>query len=290
MVAGKVLMDRNAPAYLLDTAESGYSESRDLIERWHGKGRQLYCITPRFAASSTEAQLEAAGRLWADNPGTFLQTHLCESTAEIEWVKSLFPDRRSYLDVYRGAGLAGRRAIFGHAIYMTEQDFRCCYDTGSALGHCPTSNLFLGSGLFRAFDAKRTDRPVRLGIGTDIGAGTSLCHLQTLGEAYKTAALNDTKLSSIHAFYLATRGGAEALYLDDRIGSLAPGYEADMVVLDPAATPLLDFRMQHANGVTETLFLLMTLGDDRVIRATYVAGHPVYDRDRVEPFSYPALS
>jgi guanine deaminase len=290
MIAGKVLMDRNAPEALLDTAESGYRESKALIERWHGRGRQLYSITPRFAPTSTEEQLAAAGRLWREHPGTYVQTHLCENVGEIEWVRELFPERSSYLDVYHHAGLTGPRAVFGHAVHMSEEDFDCCHRTGSALAHCPTSNLFLGSGLFRMFDAKRIERPVRVGLGTDIGAGTSFSQLASLNEAYKVAKLGGRALTAEQGFFLATRGGAEALRLDDRIGQIEPGFEADLVILDLKATPLLEFRLGHARDLAETLFVLMTLGDDRVIRASWVAGEPVYDRDRKEAFLYPAPS
>jgi len=272
MIAGKVLMDRYAPASLLDPPGGGIAESRGLIERWHGRGRQLYAVTPRFAPTSSPGQLEAAGRLWREHPGTYLQTHLSESVAEIAWVRELFPEAENYLDVYHRAGLTGPRAIFGHGVHLSEGEFCQCHRTGSALAHCPTSNLFLGSGLFRAFAAKRADRPVRLGLGSDLGAGTSFSPLRTMSEAYKVAQLNDTRLSALHAFYLATLGGAEALYLDDRIGRIAPGYEADLVVLDLKATPLLDFRMGFCRDLAERLFVLMTLGDERVIRATYVAG------------------
>lgn len=288
MIAGKVLMDRNAPEALRDTAESGYAESKALIDKWHNKGRQLYAVTPRFAGSCSEAQLNAAGRLWREHPGTYLQTHLCETKEEIAWVQTLFPDSESYLDVYHRAKLTGPRAIFGHAIHMTEEDFAQCHHTGSAVAHCPTSNMFLGSGLFRLFDAKKKSRPVRVGLGTDIGAGTSFSQLQTLNEAYKVAALNDTRLSAAQAFYLATRGGAEALYLDDIIGSIATGYEADLVVLDLKATPLLEFRNGFCRDILDRLFVLMTLGDDRAVRCTFVAGERTYDRDRAgEAFIYP---
>jgi guanine deaminase len=287
MIAGKVLMDRNAPEALRDTAESGYADSKALIDKWHDNGRQLYAVTPRFAGSCSEAQLEAAGRLWRENPGTYLQTHLCETTDEIAWIASLFPERASYLDVYHHAKLTGPRAIFGHAVHMTEDDFAQCHHTGSAITHCPTSNMFLGSGLFRAFDAKNATRPVRVGIGSDIGAGTSFSQLATLNEAYKVAALNQTGLSAAHAFYLATRGGAEALYLDNRIGAIEAGYEADLVVLDLKATPLLAFRGDFCRGILERLFVLMTLGDDRAVRCTFVAGEQVYDRDRAgDPFRH----
>ena len=288
MIAGKVLMDRNAPEALLDTAERGYAESKALIQRWHGRGRQHYCITPRFAPSCSEAQLAAAGRLWKEHPGTYVQSHLCETTDEIDWVLRLFPERKSYLDVYDHAGLTGPRSIFGHGVHMREADFAHCHATGSALAHCPTSNLFLGSGLFRLFEARGAGRPVRTALGTDLGAGTSFSQLQTLGEAYKVAKLGGERLTAAHGLWLATRGGAEALYLDDRIGSVEPGKEADLVVLDTAATPLLAYRGRFAADLMERLFVLMTLGDDRAVRATWVAGAPVYDRDRAETFRYPA--
>lgn len=289
MIAGKVLMDRNAPAALLDTAERGYAESKALIETWHGTGRQHYCVTPRFAPTSTEAQLEAAGVLLTEHEGLFLQTHICENPSEVDWVLELFPERSSYLDVYAHAGLVGARSMFGHAIHFHEHDFCTCHQTGAALAHCPTSNLFLGSGLFRLYDALDPKRPVRVGLGTDVGAGTSLSQLQTLNEAYKVAALTGKKLDALRAFYLATLGSARALYLDDRIGRLAPGMDADICVLDPGATPLLAYRTGHCESFAELLFVLMTLGDDRAVRATWVAGEAVYDRDRPEPFRYPTV-
>lgn len=279
MIAGKVLMDRNAPAALLDTAQQGYDESAALIGRWHGQGRQLYCVTPRFAPTSSEAQLEAAGALLRDHPGVYLQTHLCENPAEVAWVRELFPARQSYLDVYDHAGLVGPRAVFGHAIHLHEGDFCTCHARGAALAFCPTSNLFLGSGLFRLAEAKDPRRPVRVGLGTDVGAGTSLSQLQSLNEAYKVTALAGGRLDAVRAFYLATLGGAEALYLDDRLGRVAPGYEADLIVLDPKATPLLAFRTGYCRDLTELLFTLMTMGDDRAIRATWVAGACLWDRD-----------
>ena len=288
MIAGKVLMDRNAPAPLLDTAQCGFEESAALIARWHGKGRQLYCVTPRFAPTSTEAQLDAAGALLHEANGLFLQTHLCENPGEVEWVRELFPARASYLDVYAAAGLVGPRSMFGHAVHVHEGDFCTCHQAGAGLAHCPTSNLFLGSGLFRLFEAVDPRRPVRVGLGTDVGGGTSLSQLQSLNEAYKVAALTGHKLNAAQGLYLATLGGARALHLDDRLGRLAPGYEADIVVLDPKATPLLGFRTDYCNSIEELVFVLMTLGDDRAVRATYVAGAPVYDRDRPgERFRYP---
>lgn len=287
MIAGKVMMDRNAPKALLDTAQKSYDECRDLIQKWHGKSRLHYCVTPRFAPTSTQAQLEIAGALLQEHKNLFLQTHLCENIGEMKWVSQLFPKNKNYLDVYAKAGLVGNRSIFGHGIHMTEEDFRYCHYSGAAISHCPTSNLFLGSGLFRLFDALDIKRPVRVGLGSDVGAGTSLCHLQTLNEAYKVTKLNNTTLSAIQAFYLATTAGAKSLYLDDKIGRIAPGYEADLCVLDLKATPFLEFRQKYCTDILEKLFVLMTLGDDRAVKATYVAGFPVYQRDSQEPFQYP---
>jgi guanine deaminase len=288
MIAGKVLMDRNAPAGLLDTAQRGYDESKALIARWHGRGRQHYCVTPRFAPSCTQAQLDAAGALMREHDDLFLQTHLCENTDEIAWVRELFPDRASYLDVYVQSGLVGPRTVLGHAIHLSEEDFCTCHASGAAIAHCPTSNGFLGSGLFRLFDALDPRRPVRVGLGTDVGAGTTLSLLKTLGESYKVAALRGTRLDAVRAFWLATLGGAEALRLDDRIGRIAPGHDADLCVLDLAATLLLGFRTGTCSSIEELLFVLMTLGDHRTVRATWVAGEPVYDNRRAgDPLVYP---
>jgi guanine deaminase len=278
MIAGKVLMDRNAPAALCDTAQSGYDESKALIAKWHGRGRSLYAITPRFAASSTSEQLAAAGALRREHPDCFVQSHISENLAEVAWVKELFPERNGYLDVYDRYGLLGRRAIYGHGIHLTEAELARMHETGTAIAHCPTSNFFLGSGAFDLGKATRTERPVRVGLATDVGGGTTLSILQTLNEAYKAAQMNGYALSAGHAFYLATRGSARALDLEDRIGSLATGMEADLVVLDLKSTPLIDFRMMHASGLDEALFVQMTLGDDRAVRATYVAGKRVYAR------------
>ncbi|GAA07245.1 guanine deaminase [Acetobacter tropicalis NBRC 101654] len=283
MIAGKVLMDRNAPDTLRDTARTGYEQSRSLIERWHGKGRQLYAVTPRFAITSTPEQLELAGDLYRSQDDLFMQTHLSENREEIATVARLFPNSASYLDVYDKAGLVGPRAIFGHGIHLHEHDFQHCHDTGCALAHCPTSNFFLGSGLFRLFDAKATNRPVHVGLGTDVGAGTSLSLLATMGEAYKVSLMaSPQRLHAIQAFWLATRGGAEALHLEDRIGTIAPGMEADLCVLDPQATPLLALRTRESKTVADMLFVLMTLGDDRCVDATWVNGQCVHQRPSSE--------
>lgn len=278
MIAGKVLMDRHAPPALRDTAQRGYDESKALIARWHGRGRQLYAITPRFAASSTPGQMDMAGQLWAEHPGTWLQSHVAENRAEVEWIRELYPARRDYLDVYDHHRQLGPRAVYGHGIWLGERELQRCHDTGTALAHCPTSNEFLGSGQFNLRRALDPSRPVRVGLGTDLGAGTSFSPLQTLNQAYKTAAQLGQRLDAPLAFYLATRGGAQALYLDDRIGSLAPGMEADLVVMDLASTPAIEFRLRGCQSLEEMLFVQMTMGDDRAIRETWVAGVRVHQR------------
>jgi len=280
MIAGKVLMDRNAPAALLDPPGGGCDVSRALIRKWHGRGRQLYAVTPRFAPTSSREQLEAAGALWKEHPGTYLQSHVSENRAEIDWMGDLFPERSGYLDVYDHYGQLGARAIYGHAVWFEERDFRRCHETGTALAHCPSSNLFLGSGLFRIHEARRRDRSVRVGLGTDVGAGTSVSQLATMSDAHRVAQLVGAPMSSIQALFLATAGGAQALYLDEQIGSLSPGHEADIVVLDLRSTPLIDYRMNYCRDLEEALLVQITLGDDRAVRATYVAGTLVHDRDK----------
>lgn len=284
LAAGKVMMDRNAPAYLCDTPQQGYDESKSLIAKWHDRGRLMYAITPRFAATSSREQLEMAGVLCREHPDCFMQTHVSENRREVAWIRELFPERNGYLDVYDHYALCRPRAVFGHGVYLTDDEMHVMHRTGSAIAHCPTSNFFLGSGFFDIARAVKSDRPVRLGMGTDIGAGTSFSMLATLNEAYKAAQLNGYALSARHAYYLATRGTAHAMYLDDRIGSIAPGMEADIVVLDMKSTPLIDYRMQFAKDFEEALFIQMMLGDDRAVQATYVAGRLVYSRDRAKPF------
>ena len=278
-IAGKVLMDRNAPEELTDTPQTGYDQTKTLIDRWHGKGRQLYCVTPRFAPTSSPEQMELAGAVWQENPGTYLQSHVSENVNEIDWVKALYPERNGYVDVYHHYGQLGERSILGHGVHLSEAEFQLLHDTGTAISHCPTSNLFLGSGLFSIQKAVEEKRPVRVGLATDLGAGTNFSQLVTMNEAYKVAQLNGYPLSAHHAFYLATRGAARALYLDDRVGSIEVGKEADLTVLDLNATPILGYRLKYANDIDEVLFVIMTLGDDRTSCATYVAGNRVYSRD-----------
>jgi guanine deaminase len=277
MIAGKVMMDRNAPDYLTDTAESGYADSKELIERWHGKGRLHYAVTPRFAPTSSPEQLSLAGELFQQYPDLYMHTHLSENRQEIEWVKGLFPERKGYLDVYDHYRLIGPRAVFAHGVHLCDEECQRLAETGSAVAFCPTSNLFLGSGLFDL--PKLEAHGVRVGLGTDVGAGTSFSQLQSLNEAYKVMQLQGKKLDPFKSLYLATLGGARALYLDDKIGNFAAGKDADFVVLDYQATPLLSYRLAQASTLAETLFALIMLGDDRAIKATYAAGNPVHLRD-----------
>jgi guanine deaminase len=278
MIGGKVLMDRNAPDGLLDTAQAGYEDSRALIDRWHGRGRGLYAITPRFAPTSSPGQLELAGALLAESGGAFLHTHVSETLSEVALVRSLFPDRAGYLDVYDHYGLLGPRSVLAHGVHLTVGERDRIHESGAAIAHCPTSNLFLGSGLFRVHEARNARRPVPVALGTDVGAGTSFSMLATMNEAHKVAKLAGYPLSALQSFYLATRGGAEALGLAGTIGSLEPGHEADFVVLDPAATPLLAYRSSRAESTQDLMFALSVLGDDRAVAATYVAGRPAYVR------------
>jgi len=278
IAAGKVMMDRNAPSALLDTPQQGFDETQALIARWHGRGRLLYAITPRFAPTSSREQLEAAGALCEEHPGCYLQTHVSENKAEIAWVEELFPERKGYLDVYDHYGLCRPRAVFGHGTHLTDDELHVMHRTGSAIAHCPTANFFLGSGFFNIQRAVRQDRPVRVGLGTDLGTGTTFSILATLNEAHKAAQLNGYALAAYNAFYLATRGTARAMYLEDKIGSIAVGMEADLVVLDMKSTPIIDYRMQFVKDFEEALFVQMALGDDRAVQATYVAGQLKYAR------------
>ena len=277
MVAGKILMDRNCPEFLRDTAEGGVRQSEDLINTWHKHGRQLYAITPRFAPTSTEAQLQLAGELARAYPDTFLQTHVAENTDEVAWVKSLFPDSRSYLDVYDKYGMMRPRAMYAHCIWLDDLDRARMRETQSAASICPTSNLFLGSGLF---DFKRADEArVPMALATDVGGGTSFSMLQTMNEVYKVARLGGAYLSALRMFYMATLGGARSMQLEGTIGNFATGVEADFVVLDPQATPLLARRTSRTESLEELLFALALLGDDRTVAATYSAGKKVHARD-----------
>ena len=273
MAAGQVMMDRGCPEHLRDTPESVKRDVRELAERWHGVGRLHYAITPRFALTSSEEQLRLAGELARAHPDAFIQSHAAEHVEEVEAARKLFPSSRSYLDVYDRFGLLRERAVYAHCLHLDDQDRKRMAESGAVAAFCPTSNLFLGSGLFDVAAADASG--MRFALATDVGAGTSFSMLRTMDEAYKVAQLQDQRLSALRCFYLATLGGARALRLDDRIGSFAAGREADFIVLDPAATPLLERRMRAAKTLEERLFAWMILGDERAVRETYVLGDEI---------------
>jgi len=270
LIAGKVLMDCNCPDALKDDADSAYNESKTLIERWHGRGRLGYAITPRFALTSTEQQLRAAGKLAREYPDVWIHTHLAENTAEVEQIARQFPSTRSYLDVYDEFGLLRERAVFAHCLHMDDQDRACMASKGGSAAFCPTSNLFLGSGLFDLAAMRAAN--IRCGLGTDVGGGTSLSLFKTASDAYKVLHLQDHALPATRALYLATLGAAEALYLDKNIGNFLPGKEADFVVLDPNGTNLTARRTKAAETIEESFFALLTLADDRHVAETYING------------------
>jgi guanine deaminase len=270
MIAGKTLMDRHCPEGLCDSAAEGERDMRELIETWHGRERLHYAITPRFAATSSEAQLQGAGRLAAEFPDVYIHSHLAETRDEVNWIRRLFPDSRSYLDVYDRYGLLRERATYAHCIYLDATDRARMAASGAGAAFAPTSNLYLGSGLF---DIAASDAAgMRFALATDVGGGSSFSMLRTMAEAYKVAQLQGQQLPPLRAFYLATLAGARMLGLADRIGRFAPGSEADFIVLDPQATPLLARRMGQSRTLSERLLVLMTLADDRAIAATYVLG------------------
>ena len=270
MICGKVMMDRNAPDELCDTPQSSFEDSRALIRRWHGKGRLGYAVTPRFAPTSSTEQLHLAGKLISENPGVHLHTHIAENVRECEWVAELFPQCRDYLDVYDRHGLLGRRSLFAHGIHLNEREWARLSASDSNLAFCPTSNLFIGSGLFPLHKADHNH--VRVGLGTDIGGGDSFSLLRTINEAYKVQQLQGQNLPPMRALYLATLGGARALDLHSSIGNFEIGKEADFTILNYHATPLLQFRTATCKTLPEKLFALLMLGDDRTIAGTWIMG------------------
>ncbi|WP_336939314.1 guanine deaminase [Acinetobacter modestus] len=277
LIAGKVMMDRHAPDALCDSADSSYDDSKALIEKWHGQGRALYAITPRFAPTSTPEQLERAGQLKAEHPDVYVHTHLSENKDEIAWVKDLFPAQKGYLDVYHHYGLTGQRSVFAHCVHLEDAEWQCMHETDSAIAFCPTSNLFLGSGLFPL--KKTWQQQVKVGLGTDVGAGTSFSLLQTVNEAYKVQQLQGDKLSAYESLYHATLGGAKALDLDDKLGNFNVGKEADFVVLNLKPTALQQLRQSRAKSLEDSLFALFTMGDDRNVEATYIYGQKAYSQN-----------
>jgi len=270
VLAGKTCMDRNAPEGLRDTPQSAYDDSKALLQRWHGRDRLSYVITPRFAPTSSAEQLEALGALWAEFPDCLMQTHLSEQVEEIDWVRGLFPDARDYLDVYERFGLMGRGALFGHAIHLEPRERARLLEAGAALIHCPTSNAFIGSGMFDMAGLKAEGQ--RVGLASDIGGGSSFSMLRTMASAYEIAQLRGTALHPAQLWWLATAGSAAALGLEGRIGSLAPGMEADLIVLDLESTPAIAQRARRADSLWEALFPTIMMGDDRAISATWVNG------------------
>ena len=272
LVTGKTMMDRNASPAVQDTPETGARETEKLYRTWHGKSRLRYAVTPRFAITSSEAQLKLSGELLAGLPGALMQTHISESSGEIALVKELFPAEKDYTDVYDRFGLLGPRSIFAHGIHLSEREARRFAESGSSVIHCPTSNTFLGSGLMSMTFLRETARPVSLGLATDVGGGTSYSMLQTMGEAYKVQMLGGYKPKAAELFAMSTIGNASRLRIETETGSISTGKFADLVILDPEATPVLAARHALSQSLEDVLFALMILGDDRAVSATYVAG------------------
>jgi len=283
MITGKMMMNRNAPEQLTDTVDSGYKDSRRLIEDWHGKGRNRYVITPRFAITSTTEQLESAARLHREFPDTYIQTHLSENRGEIESILSLHPDHSDYLELYERTGLLTDRSVFGHCIHLSESECKRMAAAGAIIAHCPTSNLFLGSGLF---DMRRANAyGIQTVIATDVGGGTSFSMWKTMGESYKVQQLNGYAVSALELLYKCTLGAAQALKLDHEQGNFEKGKDADFIVVDYSSTPIQAARTEYLrrNGkdtLENKLFGLQIQGDDRAVEATYVMGKRVYEKDK----------
>jgi len=282
MIAGKVMMDRNAPEGLCDSAQSSYIDSKSLIDKWHNKARLSYAVTPRFAPTSTNEQLTQAAKLLKEYPnsgdtkGVLLQTHLNENDEEIGWVKELYPESKNYFDVYDSHDLTGINSVFGHCIHNTDDEYRSMADSGSKVVLCPRSNLFLGSGLF-AID-KLEDFGIEMALASDVGGGDSFSMFQVMNEAYKICRLNDYNLDPVKAFYLTTLAAAKVLNMDDSIGNFEVNKEADFIVLDLSATELITEKLKVAKDINDILFSLMTLGDDRLIKEVYILGQSIYKK------------
>jgi guanine deaminase len=269
--AGKTCMDRNAPTGLRDTAQSAYDDSKALLQKWHGVGRLSYVITPRFSPTSTPEQLAALGALWREYPDCLMQTHLSEQTDEIAWVRDLFPQSRDYLDTYEAQGLLREGAVYGHAIHLTEREKSRLIEAGASLVHCPTSNTFIGSGLFDMGLAQS----LRVGLATDTGGGSSFSMLRTMAAAYEVAQLRGQSLHPAQLWWLATQGSARALRCEDRIGNIAPGMEADLVVIDLTSTPAIEQATRRAGDLWQQLFPTIMMGDDRAVTEVWVSGRRV---------------
>ena len=270
VLGGKTCMDRNAPDGLLDTAQSAYDDSKALLNRWHGQGRASYVITPRFAPTSTPDQLSALGALWAEHPDCLMQTHLSEQTNEIAWVRGLYPEARDYLDTYEAHGLLGANGLYGHAIHLEPRERDRLLDVGAALVHCPTSNTFIGSGLFDM--AGLVAEGQRVGLATDTGGGSSFSMLRTMAAAYELGQLRGVALHPSALLWLATEGSARSLRIADRVGTLAPGTEADFITLDLGSTPAIAQRSSRAADIWEAVFPTIMMGDDRAVSGVWVMG------------------
>lgn len=279
LVAGKVMMDRNAPSALVDSLATGKADSEYLINKWHGRGRLGYAVTPRFAGTSTEQQLQSAADLAAAYPGIWVQTHLSENLAELDWLRSLYSDFQDYFSLYERAGLATPRSVFGHCIHLSDNELARLAETGGIAAFCPSSNLFLGSGLFPLLAIR--DKGIPIAIGTDVGAGTSLSMISTLGDAYRVCQLQSFSLDPLEAFYMATMGNARVLHLDDRIGNFCAGKEADFVLLNPSRNPQVASRVNTCQQIRDELFCYMILGDERLIEQTSVSGHIQFQQEPV---------
>ncbi len=269
--AGKTCMDRNAPEGLRDTPQSAYDDSKHLLEKWHGQDRLSYVITPRFSPTSTPEQLAALGALWREHPDCLMQTHLSEQLDEIAWVRDLFPQSRDYLDTYEAQGLLREGAVYGHAIHLTDRERARLIEAGASLVHCPTSNTFIGSGLFDMGLA----RQLRVGLATDTGGGSSFSMLRTMAAAYEVAQLRGQSLHPAQLWWLATQGSARALHWEDRIGNIAPGMEADLVVIDLASTPAIQQAAARADDLWQAVFPTIMMGDDRAVAEVWVAGQRI---------------
>lgn len=270
VLGGKTCMDRNAPDGLLDTAQSAYDDSKALLNRWHAKGRASYVITPRFSPTSTPEQLSALGALWAEHPDCLMQTHLSEQTDEIAWVRGLFPEARDYLDTYETHGLLGANGLYGHAIHLEPRERDRLREVGAALVHCPTSNTFIGSGLFDMSGLVAEGQ--RVGLATDTGGGSSFSMLRTMAAAYEVAQLRGVALHPSALLWLATEGSARSLQIADRVGTLAPGSEADFITLDLGSTPAIAQRSTRAADIWEAVFPTIMMGDDRAVSGAWVMG------------------
>ncbi|MFA9230509.1 MAG: guanine deaminase [Microgenomates group bacterium] len=267
---GKTCMDRNAPEALRDTAQSGYDDSKSLLAKWHRKDRLSYVITPRFSPTSTPEQLSALGALWGENPDCLMQTHLSEQTDEIAWTKSLFPTARDYLDTYESHGLLRKGGLYGHSIWLEEREKSRLREMDASMIHCPTSNTFIGSGLFDMDGLKTAGH--RVGLATDTGGGSSFSMLRTMAAAYEVAQLRGRALHPAELWWLATVGSASALHADHQIGNIAPGMEADLVIVDLASTPAIEQATRRAADIWQAIFPTIMMGDDRAIRDVWIAG------------------